>query len=61
MATADKDCPEYLWDEALLQIEATINQLKPFQDNADISAYQSIWGHQYDYAAHPIFPSEQGS
>jgi hypothetical protein len=56
MATADKGCPPYLWDEAIPQIELAMNLLKPYKKNNMVSAYEGVNGKTYDFAAHPIAP-----
>jgi hypothetical protein len=56
MATTHPDFPQYLWDEMLLQAEITINMLRPYDGNTSICAYEGIFGHKYDFMAHPLAP-----
>jgi hypothetical protein len=56
LATTHKEFPLYLWDELLEQAQITLNSLRPFARNPDISAYHGIHGTPYDFIAHPIAP-----
>ena len=48
--------PLDLWDELLPQVNLCLNILRPFPPSPQISAYEGIHGHKYDFSAHPIAP-----
>jgi hypothetical protein len=56
LSTADKEFPLHLWDLILQQVNITVNLLRPFAANTDISAYEGIHGQTYDFVAHPMAP-----
>ena len=56
LATAHPSFPLELWDRLLPQIELTLNHLRPFRPNPDISAYLGVFRTPYDFLAHPIAP-----
>jgi hypothetical protein len=55
-ASANPECPLYLWDEALPQANITINLLRPWSDDVTISAYEGMYKCKYDFMARPIAP-----
>ena len=55
-ATAHENCPLFLWDEALVQENITINLLRPWADDITISAYEGMYRSKYDFLAHPLAP-----
>ena len=56
VASVDPDFPMIRWKDLNPQCEITVNVLRPFADNARISAYEGIYGHKYDFLAHPLAP-----
>ena len=56
MATAHKDCPKTLWDESIPQCNITLNILRRWKPNPNISAYEGFHGQMYDFDRHPIAP-----
>ena len=56
LATAHPSFPLELWDRLLPQVELTLNHLRPFGPNPDISAYLGVFRTPYDFLAHPIAP-----
>jgi hypothetical protein len=56
LATANPDCPIYLWDEFIPQANITINLLRPYQPNPTISAYEGMHGKTFDFMANPLAP-----
>ena len=56
LATADPDLPFDLWDESEEQLNITINLLRPYGPNPDISAYEGVHGKTYDFNRYPMAP-----
>ena len=56
MAGTDRNCPVFLWDEFLPQLNITINIIRPCPMNPAISAYHGVHGAPYDFMRHPIAP-----
>ena len=56
LATVDPNFPMSLWHELKVQAEITLNHLRPYASNPAISAYEGIFGHKYDFLAHPLAP-----
>ena len=56
LATAHPSFPLDMWDRLLPQVELTLNHLRPFGPNPDISAYLGVFRQPYDFLAHPIAP-----
>ena len=56
IASADPEFPMNRWSDLNEQCEITVNTLRPFAENALISAYEGIFGHKYDFLSHPIAP-----
>jgi hypothetical protein len=56
LGTVHPSFPLHLWDELLSQINITINLLRPFALQPNISAFEGIHGHPFDFAAHPMAP-----
>ena len=54
LAGADKLYPQSLWDESLEYAELTLNALRPFHNDINISAFQGIFGHTYNVSRHPL-------
>jgi hypothetical protein len=55
-ASADANCPLFLWDEAIAQANITVNLLRPWADDPTISAYEGVYKKPYDFLANPIAP-----
>ena len=51
-----REFPLKLWDELLPQTELTLNLLRPWRPNPTVSAYHGLYGHQYNFDAHPLAP-----
>jgi hypothetical protein len=45
---APADCPLDLWDKPIAQYEITLNLLRPWRPNPVKSAYEGLYGQQYD-------------
>ena len=56
LLTADPMCPLELWEDAMPQLEVVTNVLRPYPPNPTISCFEGMWGHPFDFAAHPIAP-----
>ena len=56
LATAHPDCPKTLWDEALPQVNITLNLLRRWHTNTTKSAYEGFHNKLYDFDAHHIAP-----
>jgi len=56
ISTVDPDFPMNQWAKLLLQTELTLNHLRPFSDDKNISAYEGIFKSKYDFLAHPLAP-----
>jgi hypothetical protein len=50
------DCPHNHLDRCLVQIEMTVNIVRPFEYDTSILAYEGIHGATYDFQRHPIAP-----
>ncbi len=57
IATAHLSFPLDLWDQLLPHAELTLNHLRPFGPDPNISAYRGFHGKPYDFLAHPIAPA----
>ena len=53
--TCHPEFPNVLWDKLLNFAETTINLLRPYGPDPQISAYEGIHG-PYDFNAHPLLP-----
>jgi len=53
---ADPSFPAAELDRFLEQAEITLNILRPYGPNQDISAFEGVYGKKYDFAAHPMAP-----
>ena len=56
LSTADKSLPLDQFDESLPQLEIVLNSLRPIGLNSQISAYEGIHKHPYDFMAHSMVP-----
>ena len=56
LGTTNPSCPLFLWDSFIPQCEITLNTLLPSQKNPQLSAYEGLYGHPYDFLAHPLAP-----
>ena len=56
LCTTDKDFPFQLWNHLTEQAVITCNILRRSRINPDISAYEQLHGHKYDWNAHPLAP-----
>ena len=56
LASVDSTFPMEYWPSLLEQAEITINILRPFADNSNMSAYEGIFKDKYDFLAHPLAP-----
>ena len=55
-AGCDPQCPLEAWEYFLPQQTITINCLRPYGPNPNISAYEGIHGHPFDFDRYPIAP-----
>ena len=56
LCTVNKDFPISKGGGLMEQTEITINLLRPFRPNSEMSAYHGMHGHTYDFDSHPIAP-----
>jgi hypothetical protein len=56
LSSTPKEFPLNLWDEAVPQINITMNLLRPYGPDASMSAYEGVHKKTYDFRAHPIAP-----
>ena len=56
MSATAKAFPMELWDEAIEQLNITINLLRPYGPDASISAYEGTYKQQYDFNQNPMAP-----
>jgi hypothetical protein len=50
------DCSLEHMDRCLMQIEMTLNIVRPFEHDPQISAYEGLHGTSFNFHAHPIAP-----
>jgi hypothetical protein len=50
------DCPHTYLDKCLFQIEMTLNIVRPFDYNPNVSAYAGLHGSSFNFRQHPIAP-----
>jgi len=55
LATTNRDFPLQLWDKLALQVQDTLNLLRPSSTNPEISAYEALNG-PYDWNRYPLAP-----
>ena len=51
--------PADLWHKLMPQAELTLNHLRPWTPDPTKSAYHGLYGHIFDFRAHPIHPPGQ--
>jgi hypothetical protein len=56
LATSSEEFPKDLWDQAIPQVELTLNHLVSFKPRPNVSAYHGMHGHTWDFMAHPLAP-----
>ena len=56
MSATPKAFPMDLWDEAIDQLNITINLLRPYAPDHNISAYEGIHNETYNFDKHPMAP-----
>eukprot|EP00804_Cyclotella_cryptica_P011139 CCRYP_020834-RA/>CCRYP_020834-RA protein AED:0.37 eAED:0.22 QI:0/0/0/0.66/1/1/3/0/880 len=56
LCTTDSDWPLQLWDSLTEQALITLNLLRTSRIDPSKSAFQQIYGHKYDWNAHPLAP-----
>ena len=56
LATVNPSFPIAAWDELVYQGQLTINHLRAYTPNRNISAYEGFHGKKYDFVAHPLLP-----
>lgn len=56
LCTTDANFPLQLWNYLAKQAEITCNILRCSHLNPSISAYEQLYGHKYDWNAHPLAP-----
>jgi hypothetical protein len=49
-------CPHVYLDKCLMQIELTLNIIRPFEYDPTVSAYEGLLKHTFNFKAHPIAP-----
>ena len=54
LAQADPQFPLAYWYECTEQILITMNSTRPYSLDPSISAYHGVYGHRYDFKAHPM-------
>jgi hypothetical protein len=47
-------CPHIYLDKCLFQIEMTLNVIRPFEYDPNLSAYEGVLGTKYNFQQHPI-------
>ena len=50
------DCPPMYWDKCLAQIEMTLNIVRPYEYDDNMSAYEGLHGTRFNFRHHPIAP-----
>ena len=55
LAGVDPDCPKYLWELFIEQAELTLNLMRPYTPNSEISAWEGLCG-KFNINATPIAP-----
>jgi hypothetical protein len=51
-----RDCPTSYLDKCVAQIEMTMNVMHPYEYDPQLSAYDGIFKHSFDFMTHPIAP-----
>ena len=51
-----RDCPTSYLDKCVAQIEMTMNVMHPYEYDPQLSAYDGIFKHPFDFMTHPIAP-----
>ncbi len=50
------DCPPMYLDKCLAQIEMTLNIVRPYEYDDNMSAYEGLHGTKFNFRHHPIAP-----
>ena len=56
LCSTDRDWPLQLWDQLTEQALITLNLLRTSRIDPTKSAYHQLFGHKYDWNAHPLAP-----
>ena len=56
LCSTDRDWPLQLWDQLTEQALITLNLLRTSRIDPTKSAYHQMYGHKYDWNAHPLAP-----